>query len=372
LSITSLRRATCGRSARVYTRANPGKRGPGWLAPYVLALALGCGEAEPDMQGAESPIVPDASNLAPIDAAVGVDTGVIEEPQASSDASRTPREAGASDAGLTRDAERPSADAGRPGRADASLSADAGLTLDASPTDPSTCAVQAIPETLRSSYRMGAIYKRYADANGVPVIASDKPADEAIRRACLLVLDYASVRADVRDALLMRKVRFIMMAKSEKTVNFPEYASLGDIDMRARGLGGVTDSLCAEENVLCERSSDRWRGESICVHEYAHTMHSGAWAVAIPNFNSRLQASFNAALAAGKYANTYAGEKLSEYLAEGVQDWYNTNLESATPNGIHNHINTRAELEQYDPTLYALLKEVLPDKPSFRDCYYYE
>jgi hypothetical protein len=118
--------------------------------------------------------------------------------------------------------------------------------------------------------------------------------------------------------------------------------------------------------------TDRWRGESICVHEYAHTMHSGAWSVAIPDFNVRLDAAFRAATAAGKYANTYAGSKLSEYLAEGVQDWYNTNLESRTPNGVHNEINTRAELEEYDPTLYALLKEVLPDVPSFRDCYYYE
>jgi hypothetical protein len=234
------------------------------------------------------------------------------------------------------------------------------------------CAVAPIPEALRTSYRLGAIYKRYADAGGVPVIASEKPVDEAIRRACLLVLDYASVRADVRDTLLRRKVRFILMAKSEKTVDFPEYAALGDLDMRARGLGGVTDAICAEENVLCDRASDRWRGESICVHEYAHTMHSGAWSVAIPDFNTRLEAAYRAALAAGKYANTYAGSKLAEYLAEGVQDWYNTNLESATPNGVHNHINKRDELEQYDPALYAILKEVLADKPSYKDCYYYE
>jgi hypothetical protein len=33
--------------------------------------------------------------------------------------------------------------------------------------------------------------------------------------------------------------------------------------------------------------------------------------------------------------------------------------------------NTRAELEKYDPALCKLLSEVLPDKPRYRDCYYY-
>jgi hypothetical protein len=43
---------------------------------------------------------------------------------------------------------------------------------DAGAVNPSTCAVQPIPEALRSSYRLGAIYKRYADARGVPVVAA--------------------------------------------------------------------------------------------------------------------------------------------------------------------------------------------------------
>jgi len=41
------------------------------------------------------------------------------------------------------------------------------------------------------------------------------------------------------------------------------------------------------------------------------------------------------------------------------------------PNGVHNHINTREELRMEDPTLYAILAEVLKDKPSYKDCYYY-
>ncbi len=337
----------------------------------VLVLASSCADDFSDSEQGTGAINADAAPIAVPPAQLGADASASVPPAA--DAASAPL-----DASANVDAGRPVSrvDAGGPGASDAGAASDTGAVADASGdaagAATATCAVAPIPEALRTSYKLGAIYKRYADANGIPVVASDKPADEAIRRACLLVLDYASVRADVRDTLLRRKVRFIMMAKSEKTVNFPEYAALGDLDMRARGLGGVTDAICAEENVMCDRASDRWRGESICVHEYAHTMHSGAWSVTIPDFNTRLEAAYRAALAAGKYANTYAGEKLSEYLAEGVQDWYNTNLESATPNGIHNHVNKRTELEQYDPALYAILKEVLADKPTYRDCYYYE
>ncbi len=39
---------------------------------------------------------------------------------------------------------------------------------------------------------------------------------------------------------------------------------------------------------------------------------------------------------------------------------------------MHNHINTRAELQEYDPGLYEILAEVLPDQPAYQDCYFYE
>lgn len=44
----------------------------------------------------------------------------------------------------------------------------------------------------------------------------------------------------------------------------------------------------------------------------------------------------------------------------GVQSFFNVNDYSATPNGIHNHVNTREKLRTYDPTLYALIREVFP------------
>ena len=54
----------------------------------------------------------------------------------------------------------------------------------------------------------------------------------------------------------------------------------------------------------------------------------------------------------------YAGKNRSEYFAEGVQNWYDTNR---TMDHDHNHIHTRKQLKEYDPDLAKLCQDVLGD-----------
>ena len=49
------------------------------------------------------------------------------------------------------------------------------------------------------------------------------------------------------------------------------------------------------------------------------------------------------------WANTYAATNEQEYWAEGVQSYFDTNIEAIPSNGIHNHVNTRAELRNIRP-----------------------
>jgi hypothetical protein len=86
-------------------------------------------------------------------------------------------------------------------------------------------------------------------------------------------------------------------------------------------------------------------------------------------FENRLNAAYQSARSAGRFANTYAMENAQEYWAEGVQNWYYTNLESNTPNGVHGPIDKREELRDYDPALYDLVGELLPLDVSWADCY---
>ncbi|MCB0032781.1 MAG: hypothetical protein KDE51_02080, partial [Anaerolineales bacterium] len=104
--------------------------------------------------------------------------------------------------------------------------------------------------------------------------------------------------------------------------------------------------------------SDVYLGESIAVHEFAHTIKSMGLVFLDSNFTTTVENAYQNARNQGLWDNTYAGSNAEEYWAEGVQSYFNTNLQSDPPNGIHNHVNTRAELQAYDPGLYALIDEV--------------
>lgn len=258
--------------------------------------------------------------------------------------------------------------AGASGSAGLSSSGGGGGGAAGSPVD--RCVVQPLTDEFRSNYDdLDPFYRKYADANGLPVVSSDAPSDMALVRACELVIDM-TMRDDVREALIDNYVRFAIIGKDELTNDIPEFSYLPDsINQRARGLGGIPAVSCAEESILCDTALDRWRGEGICVHEFAHTISMAGLFYADRSFEGRLDDAYRNAQSSGLFQNTYAMESSQEYWAEGVQDWYYTNLESDPPNGIHNHIDRREELAEYDPALYDLIAELLPEPVQFVDCY---
>ncbi|MFT7303518.1 MAG: hypothetical protein ACI8UZ_002360, partial [Akkermansiaceae bacterium] len=74
--------------------------------------------------------------------------------------------------------------------------------------------------------------------------------------------------------------------------------------------------------------------------------------------------------AKGLWAGKYAATNKHEYWAESVQSWFGTNRVN---DHDHNHVNTRAELIEYDPAVAKLCAEVFgkndwvyqrPDHPS--------
>jgi alpha-glucosidase len=158
------------------------------------------------------------------------------------------------------------------------------------------------------------------------------------------------------------------MARYEGTTDIPEHADLVNDttlnwDVRARGLGGDMElplTTCAEENLLCYQI-DKYHAEDILIHEFAHAIHLIGIAPINSEFNDKLQKMLDNAIAKGKYKNTYAATNLYEYWAEGVQDWFNVNAEVPKSDGKHNFVNTRSDLEAYDPDLFNLLSNYFPD-----------
>lgn len=247
-------------------------------------------------------------------------------------------------------------------------------TADTTPAPPDPCDAPITAPSPPGEYP--SFYSKMLVAEGVPVLSSARTSDVALRAACRILRRMVGPRDDVREAMLARGARVAVMARDERTLDIPEHADLQrlypdtDWNTRARGLGGTVArpvTSCAEENLRCD-PDDRYRGENILVHELAHGMFNLGVSFAVPDFPARLRAAFDAARAAGRWANTYAGSNLDEYFAEGVQCFFDTNLRADPPNGIHNHIHTRAALRDYDPALYALVAEVFPGDPWTPTC----
>jgi alpha-glucosidase len=170
-------------------------------------------------------------------------------------------------------------------------------------------------------------------------------------------------REDVRQELIRRRVRVVVMAPTEMTTDVPEQSHMDSAywDRRARGLGGRICS-CGEENLL-NLPGDRYADENILVHEFSHTIHNYGLRHLDSSFDQRLSDIHTRSLEKGLWNDTYAATNPEEYWAEGVQAYFDCN---APPRRrVHNHVNTREELKQYDQDLFALIDQSFRS-PSWR------
>ncbi|MEZ6097216.1 MAG: sialate O-acetylesterase [Pirellulaceae bacterium] len=233
---------------------------------------------------------------------------------------------------------------------------------------------EIVCEVPHQAYRVGGVpdfYSQHESANGLPIVASEQVSPFALKEAAYIVDSLLAERPDVRDAMIKSGSRLCILAHNEFTTEQPEWAWLGRVrvpgvaadmtkdyrDARARGMGGsATDPFCscAEENLLAF-AGDPYSTECILIHELAHNIHLRGMNNVDRTFDQRVKATYDAAMSKGLWAGKYASVNYHEYFAEGVQSWFDNNREN---DHDHNHVNTRAELVEYDPGLAALCEEV--------------
>lgn len=236
-------------------------------------------------------------------------------------------------------------------------------------------AVLGIPEcivtTPPDSLNLDPWYKKYVDVNGIPLCSSWRVPDSCFVAAHRTLWAMTSMLdPEIMDAMRRAGTRVTIMARYEGTTDVPEHRYLArdttlNWDLRARGLGGTLQlplTSCAEENILAYQI-DKYHAEDILIHEFSHSIHLIGILQVHPDINDRIKALLKQANDEGRFQNTYRLTDYAEYFAEGVQDWFNVNAEMPYPDGKHNYVNTREELKEYDPGLYALLSEYFPDTP---------
>ncbi len=223
--------------------------------------------------------------------------------------------------------------------------------------------MRQISDDLRSNFELDSFYSKSVMVGEFPVVGSDQVSDEAMLEAGWIVGRMLGGRGDILDAMAEQKVRLAVMAWNEFTTDVPEHADLEPAvywDRRARGLGATPEApvvSCAEENLL-GYPGDPYSTENILIHEFAHAIHAMGLNQIDPTFEARLRAAYDGAVQAGLWRGTYAISNPAEYWAEAVQSWFGDNREN---DSLHNSVNTRSELESYDPALADLCREVFGD-----------
>lgn len=221
------------------------------------------------------------------------------------------------------------------------------------------------------------VYAQYCTVSGLAIVASDDVPASALQHARTLVAAMLeNVDPDAIDAIVDADVRIGVIGEHQVTTDLPEHADLNeafpgtDWDAETRGVGATIArplTSAAEENLLCY-PGDSYAGESILIHEFAHTVHELGIASVDAPFDARLEDAYEGAIADGKWDATYAAVNELEYWAEGVQSYFDANGSAERPDGIHNHVDTRSELETYDPDLYVLIDEVFGGAASPDAC----
>jgi hypothetical protein len=219
-----------------------------------------------------------------------------------------------------------------------------------------------------------AFYTQVVRLRGFPIVASVRVNPYALKEAAFIGDLMLAKRPDVLEAMVRSGARLCIMAHDEFTTDLPEFERMASTpmpgfekfsgkefwDARARGTGGsATDPYCtcAEENVL-GYPGDPYESECILIHEFAHNIHLRGLNNVDPTFDPRVKKAYESAMKAGLWKGKYASVNHHEYFAEGVQSWFDDNREN---DHDHNHVDTRAELLEYDPGLAALCREVFGD-----------
>jgi alpha-glucosidase len=227
--------------------------------------------------------------------------------------------------------------------------------------------VQSVPASLAIS----SFYKKYLDANGLPIVSSANVNDMALVQASEIVTLMLSKRPDIAKYMVDKGCRVMVIGANEQVCDLPEYYrlcnspdSIAYWNKRARGFGGSPEDdfscSCGEENLLAF-AGDRYVGENILVHEFAHIFHMVGAVGVNPNFDNELEALFQSAIQKGLWKNTYAITLKEEYFAEAVQSFFDCNRYAEPANGVHGNINRRAKLKVYDPEMYQFLLNYFPE-----------
>lgn len=214
----------------------------------------------------------------------------------------------------------------------------------------------------RTDVGLDTFYTKYLNCSGIPVVAPDTVSNAALITADSLIAFLLDGLDEVKLKLIENGDYLALYGPGQGVSTLPEYADQPPTTSPGGYLPDKHIAVAAMTNVLCYTAPDnRNPEESIVAHELAHVLHLSGLNSAYPEFDQLVRDTYAHAISEGLWTNTYAAGSYTEYFAEGLQIYYGVNPKGgpAGGNGISNNIDTREELQTYDPQLYSLLSTYL-------------
>jgi hypothetical protein len=216
-------------------------------------------------------------------------------------------------------------------------------------------------------------YAAACEVLGITIRATDATDSAAITAEADRVYHMLALRPDLIEAIVASAIEGRIIPDGTRITSMVEFEDLydrypgTDWNRRGRYFPGTEEVpffAAAEENLLC-LDGDFYEGEDIAVRTFGQTIRRfGLDSVDVVT-SSAIDQAYGRAIAAGLWENTLAEINSDEYWMEGVQSWFDANLEDNAeerePNSSHNAVNTRDELKAYDPALATIAASVFGD-----------
>jgi len=215
------------------------------------------------------------------------------------------------------------------------------------------CVVTEIPQYLH----LAAFFTKYCDANGIAIVSSDQVSNRALQQSWYIVMNMLSPRPDLHEIMANHDVKFAVFSANDDISDLPYFKDVDPSEAFAAAGASLNYPIAtnSEDNLLCWAGYQYLEGYHIAVHEFAHAIHMHGLAFLDLDFDARLEQVYQKAMDAGLWYATYASTNHFEYWAEGVGIYFNAIYE---PEVFDHWVNTRSELQEYDPDLYTLIDNV--------------
>jgi uncharacterized protein (TIGR02145 family) len=174
---------------------------------------------------------------------------------------------------------------------------------------------------------------------------------------------------EAKEKLIERGEYYILQAPGMMPQDLPEFSTTTPV---ATGIYWDKPRAASSHagGLLCYAEDNPEQNQNVMVHEMVHMIHIGGIRQLGSTFDNQLADAYNSAMNAGLWSNTAAAANKEEYLAYAVQIYFEVGNPFGSPggDGAWNDINTRVELQNYDPAIYNIVAATFNNRLDVPGC----